>query len=292
MHSYKTTCPECEGSNLYCTPHNGVKYCFNCGYTEIQRGFHRPQEELIRGPIGEIRQFYAMIANYYHASIDKRARQYLHSRGITDAMIDAYKLGYCPEGNVDSFLYKSSGAKESGIFDSNGNPALANRIIFPYMLKGSVVDLRGRSIDPNEEVRYKSPHGRRYYRGADYPYGADNIVYPHILVEGEIKRIIVESLGFRAVGLPGITIDFKMYQPGKVIICLDSEADDAKQVDVNRSIWKLGAKAVDPYVMTLPLLDFKKMGADDLILISRDEFLLRYRTAVPYDTWKRLVTLI
>lgn len=289
MHSYKTDCPQCGGDNLYCTPANGMKYCFNCGYKEIQRGFSRPFEEVEKkGPIDDIRAVYATLTDYYHSNIAGVARRYLHSRGITDSMIETYKLGYCPP-NDNLFIYKTKEAQEAGIA-LHETATLQNRIIFPYFVKGTVVDLRGRSIDPNDDVRYKSPHNRRYYRGADYLYGHDNMKYPHILVEGEIKRIIVESLGYRACGTPGVTIQFSTYMPGKVYICLDSEAVLAKRLDVARSVIKVAVKSVDPFVMELPLNGKSKMGADDLILENKDQFLFAYRNAIPFDVWKRLVT--
>lgn len=286
-YSYKIECPQCGGDNFSVIPEYGTAKCWNCGYKE-RKGNHDPIK-IERGPINEIRALYKTLTDYYHSNIDKKVRKYLLTRGITDSMIETYKLGYCPP-NDSMFLYRQQIATDAGVVNHYKQSALGNRVIFPYIHRGTVVDLRGRTIDPNEEVRYKSPHNPRYYRGADYLYGSDNTQYPHILVEGEFKRIIVESLGIRACAMPGITIDYDSYKPGKVIICLDREADTQKQHDVNMAIHRLAAQAVEPYVMTLPLMGEKKMGADDVILRSKEEFLLRYNAAVEYHKWKYLIT--
>ncbi len=286
MYSYKTTCPSCGGDNLYVTPENGIKYCFNCTY--VERDGNVPVEEKVRGPIGEIRAFYKQLVDYYHSCLTKSAREYLNKRGIPDTLIEKYKLGYCPTS--PAWFYNDPIAKESGIVNEVGNPALADRIIFPYWYKGTVFDLRGRAINPLEEIRYKSPHGRKYYRGADYPFAADSMHKTHVLVEGEIKALVIESIGIPAVGIPGITITYDKYSADKYIICYDSEAVRQKQHDVNRGIMRAATWGVDPHVMSLPLLGLEKIGADDFILArGKEEFYMRYNMAVPFAYWKRFI---
>ncbi len=284
MYSYKAECPHCGGNNLYVTPANGMSYCFNCQYTEFADGAPRPEK--IRGPVKLIREYYKAMTDYYHSCMHTHARKYLHSRGITDDMIDQYKIGYCP--NETSFMYNGAEAKESGMLNEAGYPALGGRVIFPYIHRSQVIDLRGRAIDPNDAVRYKSPHGARYYRGVDVPYNADDMYVSHILVEGEIKALILKKYGLNAVAVPGITLSFENYRPNTYYICFDSELDEKVRRDVKQAIFRAALWGADPYILTLPR-DTEKLGADDYInKYGIDSFLMLYRAALPYVKWKRM----
>ena len=282
-----TVCPSCGRANtFYITAHNGLGYCFACAYWEREDGYV-PQEKK-RGPIGEIRQYYDMLSKYYHSCLNKEHIQYLHKRGITDNLIEEYRIGYCPD--TEGFFYNECVATEAGVVNKDKKPTLAGRIIFPYIYKGKVYDLRGRALDPNEETRYKGPHGTRYYRGADYPYLSDDMYYPHILVEGEIKALVCKSIGLRAVGIPGITILYEEYKPTNYYICYDSEAEQEKQQNVNKAIMKAARFGINPYVMTLPLMNKDKMGADDYILAAGKEAFIFYKNhALLYDVWRNMI---
>src|SRR5688572_6790200 len=192
--SYKTECSSCGGHNFYVTEHNGLGYCFNCGYCELQ-GEHKRAPKTRSPNLDEIRHFYKRMAEYYHAALDGKALQYVYSRGFTDTTIQHFKIVYIPRDT--SLLYRNSIAKEAGLADYYGGAFLAERISFPYINKdGIVTDIRGRDITGEDELKYKSPHGSAYFRGADYPYNfAAHNESTVILTEGEIKTSIAWQYG-------------------------------------------------------------------------------------------------
>lgn len=279
MSGYKTTCPDCHGNNFYVTPHNGIGYCFNCSYTE--RDNTREHIPTRYTDITGIRQLYTELAHYYHACVDD-ARDYLHSRGITDQDIETYNIGYCPSSAHK--LYADDHAVAAGIVKRDGSPFLANRVIFPYLNSVYVTDLRGRSLDPNDEIRYLSPYNGSFYRGADYPFLWSD--QPSILTEGEFKAIAMRKIGLRAIGVPGI----RSIRPKSVfdMVCFDSEVNPKSRADVHNAILRIARQYTNIKVITMPQSD-RKMGADDYIQeFGADSFHRLVRSALPIETWKHI----
>lgn len=296
---YKAICQKCGGHNLYVTPDNGIEYCFNCGYSNAQRDdalstyvpLFRTPEYLI-----ELRDFYKRVAAYYHSCVTPNVRAYLYKRGITDAHIKKYGIGYAPDSAHS--LYKEEIANMSGIVSRSGNGVLRGRITFPYIdpYNGSVTDIRGRDYDsPEPDVKYKGPFGSAVSRGADeWPYNAplgykgDTI----LITEGEIKSIVASDY-IHTVGMPGINswryrLRSMLSENQRAVIVFDSQADAAVQTAVHKAIDKLASRLHSVYVATLPLTG-KKTDLDEFVLTKGGESLkLIVDKALPYETWAKL----
>ena len=290
---YKTTCPECRGHNLYVTPDNGVEHCFNCGYTKGTRKESPEQLMAVSENLETIRSYYTKLAAYYHACLTPKARDYLHSRGISDRSISENLIGYCPSGAHS--VYQEPIAREAGIAGSGNASVLAGRVIFPYVVNGQVVDLRGRSLDPDEETRYKGPYGRARFRGADeWPYmpvathrGENSL--PVVVTEGEIKALLCAQSGIPAVSVPGIN-SWKwrlrsLYSTRQRVIVFDSQADKAVAEHVYAAVDSLASRMGECHVLFLPLKG-KKMDVDTFILTKgAEEFKLLLSCSLPYTSW-------
>lgn len=271
MSGYKTICPQCGGDNLYVTDHNGMQYCFNCAF--FKKDVDIVTAPQMRGPIAKIRNEYESLTRYWHGNVGY-VRKYLHSRGITDESIERFKLGYAPKGKHP--LYN----KDNGIYLQ-----FEDTITFPYIYKGTVYDIRARVMD-DRLPKYTSPHGSRFYRGADYPFNMDDAVYPHLLTEGEIKAIIATQFGYRCVGFPGITSQYSKYVPSKYHIVLDNQKNHRQEL--NRATIRWATYGLDPYVITLPLGEHDKIGLDDyLLMYGKEKFELLY-PGVPFHEWRNL----
>lgn len=295
---YKTTCPQCDGHNLYITPDNGLEHCFNCGYSKGVRKDNPEQLLKVSDQLDEIRFYYTRLADYYHACITKEVRDFFYSRGLNDQTIVANRLGYCPPG--PHALYQDPVAREAGIAGSQSTSVLAGRAIFPYNSpRRQVVDLRGRSLDPAEELRYKGPYGRAHYRGADeYPYipahpPIEKTSDPVVITEGEIKALLCTQEGVPAMALPGINSwkwRLRGCYPGLTrVIIFDSQADRAVAENVYSAVDTLAMRMGECNVLFLPLSG-AKMDVDTFILTKGiDTFKLLLKHSLPYANWAILM---
>jgi hypothetical protein len=284
--SYKTTCPKCGGNYFYVTPHNGVGYCFHCAYLE-RANEEKPTEYTPKHSVEDIRRLYTSLTKYYHSCITDSVRVYLNSRGFDDNMIQKLKIGYIPDENIPSI--DSVLGRDSGLY-INGKAVLGNRIAFPYIVKDVITDIRGRAVDKNDPIRYKSPVGTASARGADYPYNSADMSLEHIVTEGEIKAGIASQFGVPCVSLPGI-ISWrpKLYVNQKQIIVFDSTKNKATREITFKAIDKLARKLNNPYVAALPLRGNDKMDIDTFILsYGAEEFKTITSNALIYDDWAKL----
>lgn len=291
--SYKTTCPSCGNDNFYVTPSNGLSYCFNaaCGHWEKDGDIPQtPRKRLRSENLNEIRQFYEQVASYYHNSLDSRAIAFLHQRGFNDETIQKMQLGYIPCGRHP--LYKSSIAKEAGLATKAGEAFLGDRIAFPYLVSNNgVTDIRGRAIDPNDELKYKSPFGDVYARGADYPYNYQLSDAPRLIItEGEIKADLATQSGFPTIALPGMSNwrdGFRQKQGQEIIILFDSQEHNNQ--DVRAAIRKVANRLDDAKVATLPLFGKKKQDIDSFIIdYGTNIFKMVVDSALDFQVWNRL----
>lgn len=294
--SYKTTCPSCGKDTLYVTPYNGMSYCFraSCHYMS-KDGNSIDERKLIRSDnIAEIRELYRQVTWYYHSSLDNTARSYLHKRGFSDQTIQDLMIGYAPEGKLP--LYRNPIAIEAGLAGTEGNAFLGGRITFPYFKRKDVVtDIRARSIDPNEELKYKSPFGSAYYRGAIYPYNyhlakdAQRI----ILTEAEIKADIAVQIGYPTIAIPGISAwrkGFIQEDNQEIIIVFDTERDPSVRYDVITAIRKIATYIDNAYVATLPLESNEQKAEIDTFVNKHGPELFKsiVDNAIPFETWNQL----
>ena len=287
MSNYKTDCPNCGGNDFYVTPSNGVGYCFHCGYYErdstSEAKVYKP-----KSTIESIRNFYKIASRYYHSCMSGSALTYLESRGISGTLVEKFQLGFVPEDMPQHFDKEL--ARDSGLY-VNGKCVLANRVSFPYLVGTVVTDIRGRSLEPHADIRYKSPLGSSELRGAVFPYNYDDHKTDHLVTEGEIKSIISSNFGVPTVGLPGIT-SWRPMTSGtdvKQVIVFDSNKDRHKRESVFRAIDKLATKLYNPYVAVLPLLGRSEMDLDTFVMtVSSTQHHDLIKNALPYSEWAKL----
>jgi len=282
--NYKAKCPQCGGNDFYVTPQNGVAYCFHCTYYE-RSGEAKGKQRIITSDIESIRDFYTKITDYFHSCLTLPAITYLYGRGFTDETISKLKIGFIPDKELP-VSYEDTVVKDSGLFVGT-QCVLANRIAFPYFVDNTVVDIRGRTLDATEEVRYKSPLGSASSRGAVYPYNANDATQDHIITEGEIKAVIATQVGIPCVALPGITSwREKTLSNHKQIILFDSTRVKTTREITFRAIDKLAGRLLNPYVVVLPLGKNIKMDIDEFILTRGvDEFKNIINNALTYREW-------
>lgn len=290
MASYKTTCPSCGGDNFYFTEHNGMGYCFSptCGYSEHNGKSSGDKIILKRSPLlPEIRELYGRMTAYYHSNLSGKALDFLYRRGYTDATIEKLKIGYCPPDQ--SVIYKTEVAKDAGLATYDHKAFLAERITFPYIsVDGTITDIRGRDITDQEELKYKSPHGSTYYRGADYPYNYFLHKEPEIIItEGEIKAGIGLQYNYPILALPGMgswRTGFKQLGDQKVTLLFDTQDEDI--INIRRAIIKAAGYLNNVYVATLPDMGKPKMDIDTLLSEYGVElFDIVIKAAIPFHRW-------
>jgi len=284
--SYKTECPRCGGNDFYVTPANGVGYCFHCTYFE-RDGDKKSEDTSLECAVPVIRALYKKLTEYYHSCITPEVRKYLHKRGYTDTMIEELKLGYIPDENrsdIDNTL-----GRDSGLY-AGGKAVLGNRISFPYIADNTIVDIRGRAMDTEDPIRYKSPLGSAHLRGADYPYNYKDSQADHVITEGEIKAAIASQNGVACVAVPGI-VSWRPKLSGvqKQTIVFDSTRNKSTREITYRAIDKLAHRLYNPHVAMLPLRGNDKMDIDSFIIAyGAGEFRTIINSALPYEDWAKI----
>lgn len=118
-------------------------------------------------------------ASRYHRLMESRL--YWYNQGLNDATIDRYKLGYCPACPT----FKDSPSHT-----------------IPITYKNKLYNIRHRLIYPNGSGKYRPEM-------AGLPsalFNADLLIEPGwmtILVEGEVKSMVLTQSGFDTIGVPG-----------------------------------------------------------------------------------------
>lgn len=157
----------------------------------------------------------------YHANLSKANGYWKHS-GISEESVEFYKLGYC----------------DSCPTDRNNRASY----VIPVMIDGKLVSIRHRIVG-NDSDKYRPEFAglppmiflpRNWFNDDIDDFGFSWGGLPKgegVLVEGEKKSIVLDQLGIRTAGLPGVQtwnpdwlIHFKHIK--KIYICLDFGAVD------------------------------------------------------------------
>lgn len=150
-------------------------------------------------------------------------------RGLTAETIGNHMLGWA-DGKLGSHL-KSRGftAKEianCNLIKSDGTDFLVNRITIPYLVNGHVMQIRGKDMDG----KYFTPPGDTV---RPYNIDAARDAKMVILTEGELDALVLEQLGYNAVGVPGAQAwqdEWNGYlsEAKKIYACFDRDESGAK----------------------------------------------------------------
>lgn len=232
---------------------------------------------------------------FYHDMLKKpegqEAREYLAKRGITEEIVDLFKLGYAPDdweslkafmlsqGVAGDYLVKSGLLKKS---EKTGNyfDLFRNRIIFPiFKYNGDIVAFGGRVLDDSLPKYLNSPETELFSKRSNL-YGlfqakeAIREANEAILVEGYIDCVKLYQAGIKNV-VASLGTAFAPEQARllaryteKVIILYDG--DEAGQKSALRAGEILHEEKLQTYVALLP-------GGHDpdeyIDLVGKEDFL-------------------
>jgi hypothetical protein len=229
---YSAACPVCGGKDRFLYwPETGNYWCRQCdlkGFVEDgprswsaadREQFMRmvaeraEQERAARKAALDIMASKADRAAYYHHTMPDRS--YWYSQGLTDATIDKYQLGWCPR--CPTYPQSSSWT-------------------IPVTFRGKLLNIRHRLANPPTPGDKYRPEmggvGNAIFNADLFDQHEQHPVL--MVVEGEVKSMVLTQNGFPAVGIPGAA-SFKpawarWFEPfTEVIVCLDPGADKQAQ---------------------------------------------------------------
>lgn len=194
---------------------HGLYHCFVCNekgnVNDIRKHFNDEPIEL-KLTTGNFDPVLELAAAYYHSKLFETfdAYMYLEDRGISESSMVQHRLGWA-DGGLGAFLLSKGmmpeQIQETGLVRKDGRDYFQDSVIFPYMLRGNVTQLRGKEYARNYQTGQRSSGKTKGMAGyPTEPYNIDSIagedtVY---LVEGEIDCLTLQQMGFNAVGVPGV----------------------------------------------------------------------------------------
>lgn len=159
-------------------------------------------------------------ARYFHEKLlnseeSAPVRSYVKERGLTDATIHAFTLGYAPNGwdglikEARKHSISQDWLVKAGVAKTNGDrcyDAFRNRLIFPiYSVSGRVVGFGGRSFTDEEQPKYLNSPESPIYQKSRIVYGlhqtkdavrsADKV----LIVEGYMDLLSLYQAGMENV---------------------------------------------------------------------------------------------
>jgi DNA primase len=222
--SHKAVCPfhQEKTASLSLDPAQGVYYCFGCQakgdiFTFVQQtqglDFNEAVEQLARqagvtltldkdatrrrGEHERLVDTARAAVDFYHKSLKQgegagSARSYLRSRGYQADVVDAYRLGYSPEGgdmlvrHLRAIGVNDQAMMEAGLAKRGRGGALFDqfrgRLMFPiFDLRGDPVGFGGRALGHDGPKYVNSPDSRLYQKS--------RLLYGLHLAKGAISRL-------------------------------------------------------------------------------------------------------
>jgi hypothetical protein len=234
-------CPKCGGTNRFVIFPNGGLWCRECrkmGWLDDdQRNFkpdpflaqEREREVLRRLELQRAKDeawqngYRVGYVDGWHAALTAVNRDWLHKKGMTDHLIDKYKLGFLPQKIVNTKRGKEA------------YPAYTLPIRDPETDR--IVNVQYRLVDIPKDVKdvgkYRQEYGvsgREFYA---MPYCLEDS-QDLVLLEGMFKAIVMGDfleMSVQVVGLPGCTpsqqIVERLKRYKRIWICLDPDAQVA-----------------------------------------------------------------
>ncbi|MCL2701798.1 MAG: DNA primase [Phycisphaerae bacterium] len=216
-------------------------------------------------------------ADYFHRSLlgpfGRSTLDYAHKRGLTDAAIEQFHLGFSPE-LWDGLLKDARrvGIGEQGLLaaglvisrESGGcYDRFRNRLMFPICdVGGNVIAFGGRALDPNDKAKYlNSPEGLLYDKSANL-YGlnwarqAISAREQAVVVEGYMDCVVPHQAGVTNVvanlGTALTERQVKLLSRYAKEVVLIYDADAAGQAATERALEMFLAQQLHVRVATIP----------------------------------------
>jgi len=234
--NWKCVCPFHDDSNpsLVVSPSKQIYHCFSCGAGGDSIKFVMEYEKLSYpetieklasmynfslsytsndGKTHEDRKLLENINMFFKKTLDNRpsATEYIKNRGIGEASVEKFELGYAPSSQenlnfLSSHGYTISEAIETGIagVGENGRnyARFIERITFPIRsASGKIVGFGGRTISGHQAKYVNSPQTKLFnksYLLYGYNFAKDNIYKEKaiIVTEGYLDVIMLHQAGF------------------------------------------------------------------------------------------------
>jgi DNA primase len=258
---------------------------------ELEREAEDPREAEKRRRRERLLELLGRTSAYYERYLweseeARGAREYLHERGLGEAILREFRVGYAPSawdrvllasrrgGFSEQELYETGLAQRS---KENGRPydRFRSRIMFPLAdLRGRVLGFGARAMREDQRPKYLNTSDNDVYHKGLHLYGAD-LARQHatragkvILCEGYTDVIALHQAGMRnAVGLMGTALTgdqvgelARMAQT--VLLALD--ADSAGQEAMLKASTQAAKRNLELRVVALP------EGTDPADMIERD----------------------
>lgn len=223
-------------------------------------------------------------ARYYHQMLKehwgKKARDYLHSRGVTDSTITKLGLGYSANSHalpkhLLSKGYKKEDIIESGVCsDREGRlcDEMSARVVFPVIdHMGKVVGFSGRSMFADAYAKYKNTKTTPLFNKSSTIYCLNLLRKARleknyaILVEGQMDVVALQQAGFNnAIATMGTAFNQNHVRVlsrfvDEVIVCFDG--DTAGQKAAVKCLEPLANEGLRIKVLELP----EKLDPDEYI---------------------------
>ncbi len=268
--NWKCVCPFHDDSNpsLVVSPSKQIYHCFSCGAGGDSIKFVMEYEKLTYpetieklasmynfsldytasdGKIKEDRKLLENINIFFKKNLDHKneAVEYIKNRGIGEASVEKFELGYAPSSPENLNFLSSSGYSISeavetgvaGVGDNGRNYArFIERITFPIRsASGKIVGFGGRTISGHQAKYVNSPQTKLFnksYLLYGYNFAKDSIYQNRavIVTEGYLDVIMLHQAGFtNAVATLGTALTkdhIPLISRGspKVILAYDGDA--------------------------------------------------------------------
>ncbi len=234
--NWKCVCPFHDDSNpsLVVSPSKQIYHCFSCGAGGDSIKFVMEYEKLTYpetieklasmynfsldytsndGKIKEDRKLLENINMFFKKNLDhkKEAVKYIQNRGIGEASVEKFELGYAPSSSENLNFLSSNGYTISeaievgvaGVGDNGKNYArFIDRITFPIRsASGKIVGFGGRTISGHQAKYVNSPQTKLFnksYLLYGYNFAKDSIYQNKsvIVTEGYLDVIMLHQAGF------------------------------------------------------------------------------------------------
>jgi DNA primase catalytic core len=178
-------------------------------------GVSPEMEEKLYNIVEEAAKFYSDRLMNFSDPGATEAKKYVVSRGFSAANAETFKIGYSSKNWADLYQHlRRKGFSEEEILasglvnrsENNGRlfDSLRNRIVFPVSNeKGRVVGFVGRSIDPEESIRYMRTKGTPIFQKSSTLFGLDQArdaiaeSGEMVVVEGQFDVLAMHAGGIK-----------------------------------------------------------------------------------------------
>ena len=206
------------------------------------------------------------LKEFYISSLNQKAIDYLHSRGLTDESIREWEIGLAPDYIKSAQFFKNSPylkefLKMKYCFKNEIGeiaPKFYNRIMFPIRNQyKELVGFSGRDLTGKAKSKYINSSEFEFFNKSKILYGLDKIkkdLNKIMLVEGQIDVILAHQSGLKiAVAAQGTAFTqyhFNLIKNFNTLICFDG--DDAGRKATLRTTEIFFKNNKDPKVAILP----------------------------------------